>query len=150
MVLAAAVALAGCGDSGPTRAEFARQADAVCAPELVKLRALRERIDTAGGDSRAVFSRSAALLRESTAVGRAAYDRIEALERPSEAEEQIAGWIAAERRQAALTDRLAGAYEARDDARIAQLSGRADQQAGATVAAARELGMRACAQRVQE
>nr|MBA2349866.1 hypothetical protein [Solirubrobacterales bacterium] len=120
--------------------------------ELTKLRALRERLDAAGaaGDARAVFSRSAALLRESAAVSRATLDRIEALERPPKAEDEIAAWIARSRRQATLTDTLADAYEARDDARVAQLTGRLDEGAAAAGEAAKRLGMRTCAERVQE
>lgn len=52
------------------------------------------------------------------------------------------------RRGAALTDTLAAAYEARDDARIAQLSGRVDAMGEASAAAARKLGTRTCAERV--
>ena len=38
---------AGCGDDGPSRAQFAREADAICTPALTRLRAVAARIDAA-------------------------------------------------------------------------------------------------------
>lgn len=146
------VALAGCGGGGgPSREAFARQADAVCRPALTELRAVEKRLDAvaAGADPDVIFARSAALLREGTAISRASMDRIEILQEPDAAQDKVGAWVASNRRQAALTDALAAAFEAQDDTRIAQLSGKVDELEDANNATARSLGMRSCAERVE-
>ncbi len=142
--------LPGCGDDGPSRAAFAREADRVCAPALARLRGVRDRIDeaAAGSDPDAIFARSAQLIRSGAAISRGAFDRIEALDPPADGAEAVAAWIAANRRQAARTDALAGAFAAKDETGIARLSEEVDELDVANNAAARALGMRACAARV--
>ncbi len=149
--VAALAALAGCGDDGPGREAFAREADAVCAPALAKLRAVRERVDAtaAGADPDAIFRRTAELLREGAAISRATFDRIESLEEPADGAGAVDDWVAANRRQAALTAELAAAFAAQDETRIARLSGEVDALDQRNNAAARRLGMRACAARVE-
>ena len=148
--MAAAALLAGCGDDGPSRASFARRADAVCAPSLTRLRDVKERIDAAatGADPDAIFARSATLLREGAAISRATFDRIEALEQPSGVRDAVDAWVAANRRQVAVTEALAGAFAAQDETRIARLSEQLDELDDANNTEARKLGMRACAERV--
>jgi hypothetical protein len=148
--------LAGCGGSGsggrgPSRAAFVAQADALCAPELKQLRDVRAQLDKAagGGDPNVIFRRSAQLLREGAATTRATFDRIEALDRPPADRERVAAWIAAVRRQTAMTVALSGAFDRQDDARIAQLSGRIDAMADVNSGLARTLGLRACARRAE-
>ena len=149
--LGASLLLTGCGgEDGPTREAFAREADGVCRPALAQLRAVKKRIDAAaaGADPDVVFARSAALLREGAAISRATLDRIEALEEPSAMRDAVGAWVAANRRQAALTDELAAAFDAQDETRIAQLSGRVDELEDTNNATARGFGMRSCAERV--
>lgn len=152
MTLGATVlALAGCGgDDGPSREEFAREADAICAPALVRLRGVKRRIDAAaaGADPDAIFTRSAGLLREGAGISRAAFDRIEALDQPGGAHGDIDAWVASNRRQAVLTDALAAAFDVQDETRIARLSERVDALEERNNATARRLGMRSCAERV--
>jgi len=112
---------------------------------------VKKRLDAvaAGADPDVIFARSAALLREGTAISRAGMDRIEILQEPDAAQDTVGAWVASNRRQAALTDALAAAFEAQDDTRIAQLSGRIDELEDANNATARSLGMRSCAERVE-
>jgi len=148
---AALVALAGCGGGdGPTRAAFAREADAICRPALAQLRAVRERMNAAaaGADPDVVFAESASLLREGAMISRTTFDRIEELEEPGVARDEVGAWLASNRRQAALTDTLAAAFDAQDGRRIAQLSERVDELEEQNNATARSLGMRSCAERV--
>lgn len=143
--------LAGCGTLvGPSRATFAREADAICRPALAQLRAVKQRVDAAGGDDDpdVIFARSAALLRRGARISRTTFDRIEALDEPAEGRDAIDGWVASNRRQAALTVALAGAFDAQDQTRIAQLSEAVDALEERNSATARGLGMGACAQRV--
>ena len=143
--------LAGCGGaSGPSRAAFAREADAICRPALAQLRAVKKRIDAAaaGADPDVIFARSASLLREGAAISRTTLDRIETLEEPAEGRGAIDAWIASNRRQAALTIALAAAFDAQDETRIAQLSEEVDELEERNSATARGFGMRACAERV--
>ncbi len=136
-----------------TVAEWAEAADAICAPALVEQRRLGERLQaaSAAGTPEAVFERSAAVLRERAARTQATLDGVEALARPDALSEgEIQSWLAAARRGATLTVKLADAYEGQDDARIAQLTGQADRRAEATLARARALQLRSCAERVQE
>jgi hypothetical protein len=95
-----------------------------------------------------IFARSAALLREGTAISRATFDRIETLREPDAARDAIGAWVAANRRQAALTAELAEAFAAQDDTRIAQLSRKVDELEERNNATARGFGMRSCAERV--
>ncbi|MDQ3630929.1 MAG: hypothetical protein M3417_06595 [Actinomycetota bacterium] len=151
MALGASLLLAGCGgESGPSRAQFAREADAICRPALAQLRAVKQRIDAAaaGADPDVIFARSAALLREGTAISRAALDRIEALQEPGKTRDAVGAWVASNRRQAALTDALAAAFDIQDETRIAQLSGKIDELEDVNNATARGFGMRSCAERV--
>ncbi len=153
MALAGALlALAGCGSSGPPREAFARQADAICAPALGKLRELDASLAVAGADPEpdAVYAKSAALLRERVAVSRGAFDRIEALEEPAEGADAIDAWVAASRRQAVVTEELAAAYAAQDQTRIARLSERADELEERNSATAAGLGLGRCAERVRD
>ena len=143
--------LAGCGSVvGPSRAEFAREADAICRPALVQLRGVKQRMDrvAGGADPDVIFGRSASLLRKGAAISRATFDRIETLEEPGEGRDAIDGWIASHRRQAALTIALAAAFDAQDETRIAQLSEAVDALEERNSATARGFGMRACAERV--
>ena len=134
-----------------TVAEWAGAADAVCAPALVEQRRLGERLQRqvrrdAGGRLRAL-GRGAA---PASGPHAATLDGVEALARPGALTEgEIQSWLAAARRCATLTERLADAYEAQDDARIAQLTGQADRRAEASPPR-RAPSRRACAQRVQE
>lgn len=143
--------LAGCGDDGASREEFARQADAVCGPALQRLRAVRERIDAtaSGADPDAIFARSAELLHDGATISRETFDRIEALEQPGNARGKVDAWIAAHRRQAALADALADAFAAQDETRIARLSEEVDALEERNSATARGFGMRSCATRVR-
>ena len=75
--------------------------------------------------------------------------RIEALEEPRSGGGTVDAWVAANRRQAALTQELATAFAAQDQTRIARLSERIDALEERNNATARRLGMRACAERVQ-
>ena len=143
--------LAGCGSVvGPSRAAFAREADAICGPALVQLRAVKDRMDevAGGADLDVIFARSASLLRRGAAISRATFDRIEALEEPGEGRDAIDGWIASHRRQTALTIVLAAAFDTQDQTRIAQLSEAVDELEERNNATARGFGMRACAERV--
>ena len=143
--------LAGCGgDDGPSRAAFAREADAICRPALQRLRSVRARIGAAaaGADPDAIFGRTATLLREGAGISREALDRVEALEDPEATRDEIGAWLASNRRQAALTDRLARAFEVQDETGIARLSETIDELEERNNATARGLGMRACAERV--
>ena len=143
--------LAGCGAEGPSRAEFARQADAICRPALAHLLTVKERIDTvsAGADPDVIFTRTATLIHKGAAISRATFDRIEGLEAPGAQRDAVGAWVAANRRQAAMTDALADAFDAQDQTRIAQLSEEIDELDERTNATARGLGMRSCAERVQ-
>lgn len=71
------------------------------------------------------------------------------LDEPEDDADAVDAWVAANRRQAALTDELAAAFDAQDDRRIAQLSERVDAAEERNNATARRFGMRACAERVQ-
>jgi len=62
----------------------------------------------------------------------------------------ISAWIAGNRRQVALTEQLAGAFETQDEQAIARVSGEIDTLDGANNATARRLGLRVCAQRVED
>jgi len=117
----------------------------------VKLRAVKGRIDAvaAGAEPDVIFTRSAELLREGAAISRTSFDRIEALEAPAGARDAVDAWVAANRRQAALTDTLADAFTAQDETRIARLSEQVDTLEERNNATARRLGMRTCAERVQ-
>ena len=143
--------LAGCGDDGASREEFARQADAICGPALERLRAIEERIDAvaAGADPDAIFARSAELLRDRAAISREAFDRIEALEEPGSERDAVDAWLAASRRRAALTAALADAFAIQDETRIARLSEEVDALEERNNATARGFGMRSCATRVR-
>lgn len=151
MACVCALLLAGCGgDRGPSRAAFARGADAICRSALARLSAVKQRIDEAatGTDAGLILSDSARLLREGAGVSRAAADRIAALEKPREAADAIDAWVASNRRQAAQTEALAAAFRAGDQARIGRLSatvGALEQRNNAT---ARGFGMRSCAEPV--
>ena len=144
------IAAAGCGGQERLRADFVQEADAVCGPALVRLRVLQARIDVvaAGADADAIYARTADLLRDGAGVAGAVLDRIESLEAPAEDADAIAAWLAANRRQAALTRRLAAAFDAQDQTRIARLSGAVAAAEEGNNAVARGLGMRRCAERV--
>ena len=143
--------LASCGGDGSSREAWASQADAICRPALAKLRVVKKRIDAtaAGGDPDVIFARSADLLREGAAISRGAFDSIEALDEPGEEADAADAWVASNRRQAALTDELAAAFDGQDDTRIARLSEAVDALEEANNARARRFGMSACAERVQ-
>ncbi len=70
------------------------------------------------------------------------------LERPAAADGAIRAWIAARRRQAALTTELARGFEAQDETRIARLVERVDALDARNDAAARGLGLHRCGERV--
>jgi hypothetical protein len=150
-VAALVAVVAGCGDDGPSRATFARQADAICKPALGQLREVRDRIGAAaaGADPDAIFTTSADLLREGAAISRRTFDRVETLDTPAGDRDAVGAWIADNRRQAAVTDELAAAFDAQDQTRIARLSERVDALEERNNEAARELGLRSCAERVQ-
>lgn len=139
-----------CGGEDRSRTDFAREADAVCAPALVRLRALRARIDTvaSGADADAIYARTADLLRDGAGVSATVVDRIESLAAPDDDADAIAAWLAANRRQAVLMRRLAAAFDAQDQTQIARLSGAVDVAEERNNAVARRLGMRRCAERV--
>lgn len=111
---------------------------------------MRQRITAAaaGADPDVIFARSADLLREGAAISRAAVDRLEALDEPADDRALLDAWLASNRRQAALTDTLAGAFDAQDGTRIARLSEEVDALEERNNAAARRLGLRRCAERV--
>ncbi len=143
--------LTGCGGGGPSREAFARDADAICRPALAQLLTVKERIDVvaAGADPDVIFTRTAALIRRGAAISRATFDRIEGLQAPEGQRDAVNAWVAANRRQAALTDDLADAFAAQDQTRIARLSEEVDELDERTNATARGFGMRSCAERVQ-
>ena len=153
VAFASVIALKASFDAEVTLAEWAGSADAICGPALVEQRRLGERLEAAGaaGEPAAVFRRSAAVLRERAVLAQATVDRVEALARPfALTDGEIPGWLAAERRRATLTAKLADAYEERDDARIAQLTGQADRRAEASLGQARALKLKVCARRAEE
>ena len=141
---------AGCGDDGPSRAQFAREADAICTPALTRLRAVAARIDAAaaGADPDAIFGRTADLLREGAAISRASFDAIDVLDAPADDADAVGAWVASNRRQAGLTAQLAAAFDVQDEMRIAVLSERIDMLEERNNTAARRLGLRSCAERV--
>lgn len=154
--LLAAVAaglLAGCGgggDSGPSRAEFAKQADGLCGPALRQLRAISARIDevAAGSDPGPIFRQSAKLIRESQGVTTTTFDRIAGLDQPSADRDAIKGWVADNRRQNALAGELASAFEAQDQKRIALVSEKIDALNTKNNAFATRFGMKVCAEQI--
>ena len=83
------------------------------------------------------------------AISRATFDRIEGLQAPGAQRDAVGAWVADNRRQAALTDALADAFEAQDQTRIARLSEQVDELDERTNATAHDFGMRSCAERVQ-
>lgn len=144
--------LAGCGGGGgPSREAFAQQADGICGPAIARLRAVERRLGAAGSkaDPDAIYAESAALWRERVAISRQAFTRIEALEDPAEGTDQVDAWIAANRTQAVLGERLATAFDAQDQTRIARLSEQVDSMDERNAATAGALGMRVCAERVR-
>lgn len=155
LALVAAVAaggLAGCGggDAGPSRAEFAKQADGVCGPALTKLRKISARIDevAAGNDPGPIFRLSAKLIRQSQGVTTRTFDRIGALDQPPGDRDAIKGWVADNRRQNALAGELASAFEAQDQKRIALVSERIDALNTKNNAFAKTFGMKVCAEQI--
>jgi hypothetical protein len=114
------------------------------------LRKVKAQIDevAAGADAEAIYAQTATLVREGARISRRAFDRIEALTPPGDDREAVDAWVAANRRQAVRTDELAKAFAAQDQTRIAELSEEVDALDATNNAAAAELGMRTCAERV--
>lgn len=150
VVVAVVLGACGGGNAGPSRAEFARQADGVCGPALKQLRAIAAEIDevAAGGDPGPIFAQSAELISRSQAVTARAFDRIDALPRPSADRDAIKGWVADNRRQNALAGKLATAFEAQDQKRIALVSEEIDKLNTENNAFAKRFGMKVCAEQI--
>ncbi len=147
----AAVLVAACGGGdGPTRAQFAKRADAICAPALKELRAVSAQIDevAAGAEPGPIFSRSATLIRRGQSITARTFDRIDALDPPAADRDAIKAWVADNRRQSALSGQLASAFETQDQKRIALVAEEIDALDTKSNRVAARLGMRACAERI--
>jgi hypothetical protein len=139
------------GSDAPSKAEYAKQADAICAPALVQLRRVAARLQqvAAGNDPAVIFRDTAREVRRSLTTSRQVTDRLDALAVPGGKDaDRAKDWVAAQRRQIDLTDQLAAAFEARDERRVSQLSERIDVLNESNNRVARSFGMKACAEDV--
>lgn len=146
--LAAALLAAGCGGGGDdAKADFVRQADAICRAGDAEVAELDAAIAAAqrGSDRTAVFAELARLTRRSVAVSSRAVDRLDALDKPAGDREALQGWIADARRQVALVGRLSTALAREDETAVATLSEQIDTLATRNNAFARRYGMADCA-----
>jgi hypothetical protein len=145
-VLAAFVA-AGCGDSGPSKADFAKRANAICA-DLNRVLAPLEKEAAAAqrsSDETKVFADLARVTQRSADVSQPYLGKLDALETPPDDRDKLKAWIADGRRQLALLEDLGRAFAARDQTKIVAVSERVDALTTRANRFAASYGMRGCA-----
>ncbi|HEX6389586.1 MAG TPA: hypothetical protein VFZ89_09065 [Solirubrobacteraceae bacterium] len=145
----AALVVAGCGDDGPTKDDFAARADAVCREGNRALAPLDDQVADVQRDSdqRKVFAAMARLTRRSVTMSARYVDRLDALETPAGDRDRLKGWIADVRRQLTLIGELGDAFAAHDQAAIVRLSEQIDALNTRNNRFAASYGMRECARR---
>jgi hypothetical protein len=149
LLLAATVA--GCGGGGGASDVGLRayrvQAQRICVEGNADARRLSERLDRVrrGAEPDAFFPKMATLTREAVATARPYLDRLDALQPPADAADDLDGWVADQRRRITLLDTLADAFDARDEAAISRVSEDIDMVEERTAAIVRKYGLTECA-----
>jgi hypothetical protein len=143
----AVVALAGCGGGGgPSRAEFAARAEAICGDVVRTTAPLQRQVREAARlrEPALVFRRTALLHRRLAAAEARAADIIDATPHPED-DDEVRQWLAALRRARASREQLADAYGAGDLGLIARSAAATDRRQQRADALARRVGTPACA-----
>lgn len=147
--MAFASLLAGCGSGGGgvSVRDFQLDAERICAQGNQDAYDLRERLDKAREepDRATFFATTADVIRDSAATARPYLQQLAGLERPADDDERLEAWLADQRRRLDLLDRLATAYDRRDEASIAGLAAQVDELEQRLSAFARSYGVRQCA-----
>ncbi len=144
---AVAVAVAACGGSdGPSRAQFAARAEAICGDVTRTTAPLQRQVREAARlrEPALVFRRTALLHRRLAAAEARAADVIDATPHPED-DDEVRQWLAALRRARASREQLANAYDARDLGLIARSVAATDRLQQRADALARRVGAPACA-----
>jgi hypothetical protein len=146
-----AATVAGCGGAGGGSGVGLRayrvQAQRICVEGNVDARRLSEKLDRVrqGAEPDAFFPRMAKLTREAVATARPYLDRLDALQPPADAADDLDGWVADQRRRITLLGTLADAFDARDEAAISRISEEIDMVQERASVIVRKYGLTECA-----
>lgn len=143
------VALAGCGDDGPSKEDFTKRADAICKDANAAVAPIKEQSAAAQreSDPDQVFAAMSRVTRRTADVTEPFVARLDTLETPSDDRDELKGWIADLRRQLQLVERLGRAFAGRDQQQIVMLAQQVEAIETRTNRFAASYGMRECAKR---
>ena len=135
-----------CGGGGPSRDEYAAEAQTICARAAATTAPLERQVREAArlSEPDLVFRRTADLQRKLAAESAKVADRLDAV-RHDEEDEELHAWLATLRRARVARQELADAYGARDLEAIARTAAARDRLGQRADAWARRTGMPACA-----
>ncbi|GAC1434156.1 MAG: hypothetical protein NVSMB51_00650 [Solirubrobacteraceae bacterium] len=120
-VIALLVVLAGCGSTS-AKAHFISRADAICQTsthDLDRVRAQLTRLSAKPRNARRLYTRAASLTGAAAAREQRTARELARLSRPAADARAIDVWLTDLRRQASLTQRVAGAFAAQNPKRAA-------------------------------
>lgn len=148
--VALCVVVAGCGgDDGPSKQDYAKRADAICADLNRALAPLNQEAANVqrGSNEAQVFNDLARVTQRSVDVSEPFLAKLDALETPGDDRDDLKSWIADGRRQLTLLTDLSKALAARDQAKIVRVSEQVDELTTRAARFAASYGMSRCAQR---
>jgi hypothetical protein len=145
-LLAATALLAACGsgdDPGPTRADYIKRADAICAKSNRELAETNLRLAEQARTAKrlSVFTEN---LEEGNQIAREGLQRIRRIEVPRGAEDEVERVFRSRQYQLDLIDQLTAAARREDAGKFAQLSGQIQRARQQAQLRARRFGFKVC------
>lgn len=127
--------------------DFQLDAERICAQGNQDAFELKERLEKAREepDRARFFTVTADVIRDAAGTARPYLQQLSALERPAADDDRLEAWLADQRRRLDLLGRLAAAYDARDEAKIAGLAAQVDELEQRLSSFARSYGVGQCA-----
>ena len=146
------VLVAGCGSGGGSLGadprDYRTEAERICVQGNDDAYDLSERLKKAQEDEpdRATFFAEVAdITKDSVRTARPYIDRLAALERPADDEDELERWLADQRRRLTMLERLGDAYERQDEAAVAREAAALDELEERLSAFAKDYGIGECA-----